>query len=159
MDHEIEKMRNIFMTTKKIVVYGSDIIRRELRLIPKKVTIPNGHVIKTASKKLRVSLLGLYDEIVKKSYDTNQRILSLADHYYGTYRELGGSISKFKIINDFRIIACATLHDLDIVISEDDRTMFAENPIKAYKIVNSILEKRNPEFIGYLKFKKVLRSG
>ncbi len=159
MDPEIEEIRNIITKTKNIVIYGNDIIRKELRSVSKKVKIPNGHAIKIATKKLRISLLGLYDEAVKKSYDTNQKVISLADHYYETYCEVGGSKSKSKIINDFRIVACATLHDLDIIVSEDDKTMSTENSIKAHKIVNSVLKKRDPGFIDYLKFKKVLRSG
>ena len=39
--------------------------------------------------------------------------------------------------------------DMDIVVSEDEKTMLTENAIHAYRLVNGIFKTRTPQFIGY----------
>ena len=64
--------------------------------------------------------------------------------------------SKEDLWKDYMIVACANVSQIDIVVSEDNRTMLSENAIKAYQLVNSMFNKRNPKFIGYLEFKRLL---
>ena len=127
-----------------MVIYGNRFIRKELR--------------RSNIKSLRLSLLSLYDEIAKKEYEITDEMEEIANSYYETYREFGGSKSKDSIINDFIIVACATLHNLDLVVSEDEKSMLTENAIRAYNLVNSIIRKRTPEFVGYERFRNMLRS-
>jgi hypothetical protein len=54
------------------------------------------------------------------------------------------------------IVACATLHDLDIVVSEDNKTMLSEYSLKTYQTVNSIKKYKMPQFIGYDKFRRLI---
>jgi len=77
----------------------------------------------------------------------------LAEQYYGLYWDLGGTFPKSEMMNDFLIIACASLKNLDIVVSNDTKTMFHELAIKAYTSVNKINRLKLPDFIGYEKFK------
>ena len=138
-------------TSKKLLIYGFRIIRNELRDVPKK--------IKVEGKNLRIDLLNLYDEITEKHrLKFTDLILKRADDYYKAYREFGGSKSKNEIINDFVIVACASLNDCDIIVSNDERSMLTENAIRAYNLVNSVIRKRTPQFVDYQRFKKMLRG-
>ena len=134
---------------KELIVYGNKIIRNELRDVPKKIKVNN--------RNLRIDLLDLFDVIVKKHlYTIKSNVDKIAGQYYLSYKEFGGFKPKEKIISDFKIIAFATIHELDIVVSNDEKTMLTENAIRAYKLVNSILNKRTPNFIDYNKFKMLL---
>ena len=134
-----------------IIIYGFKIIRDELRDIPKK--------IKVEGKSLRIDLLNLYDEVTwKHNLEFTNTIERRADDYYRTYREFGGSKSKNEIVNDFVIVACASLNNLDIVVSDDERSMLTENAIRAYNLINSVIGKRTPQFISFKSFKKRLRG-
>ncbi len=90
----------------KFVIHGFKIIRNELRDVPKE--------IKLERKNLRISLLHIYDELVKKDYQ------------------------------------------IDVVVSEDNKSMLTENALKAYRIINALEKKKTPNFIGYLEFKRWL---
>lgn len=156
-------------TNKNLLIYGFRIIRNELRDVPKK--------IKIEGKNLRIDLLSLYDEITGEHIiEFTDIAVKRADDYYKAYREFGGSKSKNEIINDFIenayifgnarkfsifdivIVACASLKSFDIIVSNDERSMLAENAIRAYKLVNSVISKRTPRFISYEKFRMILRG-
>lgn len=92
---------------EKFVIYGSETIRRELRDTPK--------YVRHEGKNLRIFLLNIYSSVT---------------------REQGGARSNEKMRDDFLIIATAAIYNLDIVISDDEKTMFSESSIKAYRIVN-----------------------
>ena len=134
---------------KKIIVYGNDVIRKELRTVPK-------HVI-FEKRKLRIVLLGLYDRIIKgHSYQTTYLIKNLAEDYIKTFQELFGRVAKKKILNDFLIVACASINELDILVSDDKKTMLSDYSKKVYKIVNELKNYKTPEFLTYNGFKELL---
>lgn len=146
----LEVVRNI-KSNKDLVTYGFKIIRNELRDVPKN--------IKVAGRSLRIDLLGLYDELVGNHViESTSNITKTAENYYKAYREFGGSKSKDEVINDFVIVSSASLNNLDIVISNDERSMLTENAVRAYNLINSVVNKRTPKFISYGQFKKILRS-
>lgn len=144
-----------FIEKQILVIYGIDIIRKELRKIPsKKVGIAGGDITN-----IRIALLSLYDFFVgEHQYKITEDILDLADKYFVVYKTLGGFASKSDIITDLSIVACAALHDLDIVVSEDNKTMLSESAINAYKSVNSLEKIKIPKFIGFEEFKNMLRG-
>jgi predicted nucleic acid-binding protein len=154
VDPEINKLKEDFEKCKKVIlIYGiRNIIRKELRQTSKDKLIQG--------KKLRSNLLGLYDMFTAgmRELSITEEHKHLADDYYKVYREFGGSKSKNIMFNDLLIVACASFKEMDIVVSEDEKTMLAENAIKAYKLVNNINNKRTPRFIGYKDFKAELRS-
>ena len=47
---------------------------------------------------------------------------------------------------------------IDILVSNDNKTMSSEESEKAYKSVNEIKKFRTPDFIGFEEFKKMLRG-
>lgn len=143
-----EEVQTLAEKRKDIVIYGFDVVRKELRAVSKDV--------KHGKKKVRLALLALYDSLVKSHiYGTTSPIRQLAGEYFKAYKELGGRKSEKEILNDFMIVACASIHELDIVVSEDNKTMLSDSALKAYRIVNSLRKYRTPQFIGYEDFRRL----
>lgn len=150
VDEDRSKVRDKIEKEKVVIVYGLQLIRRELRYTPKSIRIGGAN--------LRNYLLSIYDEITKNhtlKYEIDAE--ELADSYFIVYKELGGYAAKSEIIKDLIIVACASLNSLDIVISNDNKTMLSEKAIKSYNIVNQIKQIRIPRFLSYEKFKKELK--
>ncbi len=129
----------------EIIVVGFDLIRKELRSTPKN--------LKIGDKKLRIELLGFYDTLVRgHDYKTTKIISELAEEYFETIFNLGVRVPKHKILHDLLIVACASVNEVDVVVSEDKRTMLSNEFLTGYRIVNNIRKLRMPQFIGYEKF-------
>ncbi|MBS3169284.1 hypothetical protein J4210_02265 [Candidatus Woesearchaeota archaeon] len=150
IDRELDLLISSYRKNHHNLIYGFSFIRKELRATPK--------TKKYGPRNLRVALLSLYDLIVgKHSLVVDEtKLKSIAEKYYGMYRELGGSFGKEELMSDFIIVACASLKKMDIVVSEDDSTMLSELSLKAYSLVNKVLTLENPEFYGYVKLKELL---
>ncbi|MBI2971433.1 MAG: hypothetical protein HYY37_03390 [Candidatus Aenigmarchaeota archaeon] len=133
---------------------GLRLIRKELRDTPKKSTIYDRS--RRAARNPRNALLALYDTVAKKEYDISGKMRTRAGEYYTAYKEAGGSGKWEELENDFILIACASVHGIDIVVSEDEKTMLTENAVRAYKLMNSIYKRRTPDFIGYERFKAMI---
>ncbi|MBI2173526.1 MAG: hypothetical protein HYT73_04975 [Candidatus Aenigmarchaeota archaeon] len=133
-------------------IYGFRVIRNKMRKTSKSKYVGN--------KELRILLLNLYDDITRgREFDATEEMSQIAQSYYKAYREFGGSKSLVDIIEDFIIIACASVHEIDIVVSDDEKSMLTENAVRAYALVNSIVKKRTPNFIDYEEFKRRLFRG
>ena len=122
----------------ELVVYGCKVVRDELRNTPK--------IRKYGGKSLRALLLSTYDRLVsgKRSYPVGSEIEALAKEYLSAY---SGGIPRNKILPDFKIVATATIHRLDIIVSGDDRTMKSGPAKRAYGKVNAEKFYPNPGFI------------
>ena len=133
---------------KEFVVYNFTPIRKEIRNIPQTTK---------ASKKARILLLEMYDRITSGHFlKDSVRISNLARRYYDYYRDLGGIYGwDTNIRVDFMIIAGASFHGLDIVYSNDQRTMLGEMALKAYQHVNINENLRTP---GFLKYNDLLQK-
>jgi predicted nucleic acid-binding protein len=131
------------------VIYGLGIIRNELRATPRN--------LKIGERGLRIDLLALYDSIVEEhNLNFDEKSQKIAESYFRAYKELGGLRERREIINDFCIVASASLNNLNIVVSNDEKTMMAENSTRAYNLVNSVISKPMPKFMNYLEFKNLL---
>jgi len=151
---DVDKIRKI-KESGTIVFYGLDIIRKELRATSKtKVGFVRNELFK-----LRNALLLIYDLLVSKHhYKTDSKINQVADAYYIAYKVLKGKATKEEIINDFVIVACASIHNIDILVSNDNKTMLSVESKKAYSSVNEIKNLRTPNFIDFEEFKNLLRG-
>jgi hypothetical protein len=95
---------------------------------------------------------------------TKERMLRYPDNKVDrlarAYQEEAKSLGKEKVKSwreneqDFKIIALATLCDLDIVFSNDKRTMLAYFNQEACKIINLRKGLRTPTFYDYIALKK-----
>lgn len=151
----IAKEKEPYWTLEKVrsqhnyVFYGiREVIRKEIRETPKDIRLLD-------NKSLRMLLLSLYDAIIKQhELKLNEKTSFIAKRYCEVYKELGGGISKENVINDFLIIACASVNNMNVVVSDDNSTMLSKNSLKSYNIINKTLNLRTPEFIDYSKFKR-----
>ena len=151
---EVDKIRKV-KESAIIIFYGVDLIRRELRATPKtKAEIVRGKLLK-----LRNALLLTYDLLIgKHQYKIDLKISQLANGYYIAYKVLKGKATEEEIINDFKVVACASIHDIDILVSDDNKTMLSPESKKAYISVNEINKIRTPNFINFEEFKNLLRG-
>ena len=150
IDTQRDKVRNKIEKEKAAVVYGFQLIRKELRETPRSIRVQG--------ENLRNYLLRIYDELTKNhELKFLNECDNLADSYFVVYKELKGFASKNEILKDFLIFACASLNSLDIVVSNDKKTMLSEQALKSYKIVNQIKNIRMPRFLDYEEFKKELK--
>ena len=133
---------------KGIILYGASIIWKELKDVPR--------VVKFEERSLQLTLLGLYERLIDDEITVSIDMIRLAEDYFKVYEELGGNIPRVKIINDFIIVACASIKELDIVVSEDENSMLNSLAIKSYKIINKIQERRTPNFMKYEDFRRLL---
>jgi len=136
-----------------IVVYGNEIIRKELRAISKEARI--------SGESKRKLLLRLYDSFVRKEKHVlkiTKFVEILANEYFNEYKEAKGALSYKAMINDLKIIASASIHNLDIVISGDIKSMFSHSALKAYSKVNKKYQFRTPYFIEYSVFRNDIRG-
>ncbi len=126
---------------KKIVVYGCRVVRKELRDIPRSA--------KLKGKSLRNILLGIYDELTHDhDYQADSIAENIAEEYWKEYE---GGIGKRKLIDDFKIVAISSMHNLDIIVSEDDKSMKSGHAIRAYLKVNNLNGFRTPAFYSLKK--------
>jgi len=134
------------LKTSKVAIYGCKLIRDELRETP---------AWKSAEgKKLRNTMLQTYDVLVGKHLiQMTPAITRLATEYTRAYK---GNVSVSRMLADFLIVSAATIKGLDIVCSEDDRTMKSRKAIQAYKQINKENGLGTPNFIGLKEFEAML---
>ena len=146
LDAEYSRLKELI--SQKSVIHGFQPIRQELRDVPLSMKL-NG-------KSLRISILHIYDELTKKFYPLSEEIQALAEKYYLAYRNLGGNRGHPAMITDCAIVACATIHQIDLVVSEDNKSMLSDAARKAYSVVNATEKKKESRFLGYLELKRWL---
>ncbi len=145
----IRKKRDV-----KCVFYGCTIIRNELRATPKE--------IREMNKSLRIHLLYLYDSLITKEHHNlmiNEFVELLAKKYMEEYKKQSGNVSYNQVENDFFIVALAAIYQMDIVVSNDKRTLLSYAATQAYKLVNLQQGFRNPKYLHYDLFKRKMLSG
>ena len=146
IDTHLELLREKVVSGEKAIFYGLDVVRKELRATPTSKKI--------GGKSLRILLLSLYDSIIRHEILAAREAEELAEHYFNVYSELGGIKSKDDIRKDFIIVACASIKKLDVVVSNDEKSMLSETALKAYAIVNGIKKIPEPDFIPYKDFRR-----
>lgn len=139
----------------KLLIYGSAVIRKELRGVDAEVKIE----YEEQQRKLRIILLSLYDSLVgERTLGVTPAIERLAEQYFSAYQKLGGKAPYHEIIDDFTIVATASIHSMQIVYSDDKDTLVSEQAAKAYSLVNDLHNLPTPEFRSYEDFKRELKK-
>ncbi len=151
-EKDIRKIERKIIEDKEFIVYGYEFIRKEIRNIPKATK---------ASRRTRIGLLNLYDDITENRFLKHSiEITILAKKYYDCYRNLGGIYNWDSNIRiDFMIVACSAFHGLDIVCSADNKTMLSKFALKAYDHINLKENLRTPKFLKYEDLLRKFRSG
>lgn len=144
----IEDIRKKILNDKEVVIYGFKPVRKELR------DTPRGEKLGRLSK--RNLLLCLYDELTCGRYlQESIKINRIALKFYNAYRNFGG-IKSWKESNidvDFTIVACASYYRLEVVVSDDSKTMLSKSAMKAYKHITLKEGLWNPNFWKYSDLK------
>ncbi|MFH0955379.1 MAG: PIN domain-containing protein [Candidatus Micrarchaeota archaeon] len=131
-------------SSNKLIVYGCSVTRKELRATPKNY--------KSGGKNFRNALLRSYDSLVRgHGLEVTSVIVALADEYARFYK---GSISKYKLRNDFLIVACASIHRLDVLVSEDNHSMFSTKALESYNKANQQNGFSTPKFWSLAQLKR-----
>ncbi len=132
-----------------IMVCGSKVVRKELRDIPLGKTIDG--------KNLRSVTLSIYDTLVKekRNYSITAFVEELSQDYKRNY---AGKSPLHELENDFLIAATASVHHLDIVCSDDRKTMASKESIIAYNEANRKYELPTPKFIKFGELENIVRS-
>jgi len=150
IDFSLDQFKQKLLEHTEVVIFGSRLIRNELRATPKK--------IKMGGSNLRIDLLSLYDELTKqRTIEVTSEMETLADQYYLSYVKFGGFVRRDDILADFLIVAMASLKQMDIVVSNDENTMKSKEALQGYELVNAIKVLRNPSFLNYKQFKELFR--
>jgi len=145
-DKDFHRMHSILENNKEeLKIYGLNLIRQELKGAPR---------IVIAGINIQASLLRAYSSFTSNEYIIDERLKTIAEEYFKTYLNLGGGFTKEKLWNDFLIVACASVKDINIVVSEDNATMLNEIAKKSYELINKKEGLKLPGFIGYKLFKK-----
>ncbi len=132
--------------SRKTIFYGFSVVRNELRAVPTKWENAGGN--------FRNLLLDYYDKLTgPHAFASTKRIEFLAQEYSDFY---SGGISKRKLWNDFLIVACASVHELDIIVSEDKHTMQSELVLKVYNIINAKNRLTTPTIHSIRVFERLL---
>ena len=133
-------------SSENLIVYGFTVVRKELRDTPKNLV--------KKGRKFRSTLLKSYDALIQgHDLQLTKPVEALGEEYLTNYT---GDISKKKLRNDFLIVACATLNQLDILVSEDNHSMFSRKAIEAYNKVNSENGLKAPNFHSIKQLERLL---
>ncbi len=147
------ELKEHIQSEKDFIVYGYAPIRREIRNIPKANKL---------SRRNRMFLLQLYDAITGNHLLPNSAAINhLAKKYYDYYQHLGGSyLWETSIKIDFLLVACVSMHRLDVVYSADAKTLMNKTALKAYNHINRGESIDTPHFLKYEelveKFRKLV---
>jgi hypothetical protein len=135
-DRQWESLVRSIIQDRNFIVFNFRIIREELRKAPKQV-------------------LRIYDQIVSTNMiNETKEMTNLANEYYVEYKKNGGGKGKKNIINDFKIVACASIKNCDLLFSEDEGSLKCKNALSAYRLVNLKRNYRTPTFYNLLELKK-----
>ncbi len=145
-----------------LVNYGSVVVKRELK------GYEGGRTVQYEGKvrKFRALLLEAYDILTRKTYEVDERTARLAEEYFMVYVRLGGKKLRGELLNDFHVVATASIHSLEVVYTEEKEgakggtagTMRSPEALKAYEIVNELNKLNSPQFKSYKELKATLKS-
>lgn len=121
---------------KTFIIFNFKVIRDELRKAPSQV-------------------LRVYDQMVSTNIiQETKQMTELAQEYYQEYKKNGGGVCKKKILNDFKIVACASIKNCDLLFSDDENTLKCKKALDAYRTVNLKRNYRTPTFYKLLDLKR-----
>lgn len=155
LEENSEELIQKIRTDKFRLIYGVDVIERELEKTPLE--------LKYKGQELRKLLVDLFESLSDKIIKVTPLVKHLAEDYFNRYKKISktkaykkvkAKYSEENIKIDFQIIAIASLNSIDIVVSSDTRTMLSQIAKDVYKHINKLNRLRTPKLIEYKKFKE-----
>jgi len=147
-------------------VYGKFVENEDNEAIAKKIeemrkegriVIPNFKIIRDEIRNAKATkILEAYDNLASNNMQhSNKQIENLADLYFKKYKEKGGIQKKTQnFMNDLRIIAFATLKNINVICSEDKKAFHTKLARDTYDEVNLKFVYRTPVFHTIKDLKK-----
>ena len=71
---------------------------------------------------------------------------------------MNGNVSPKEVTEDFTIVATASVHNLELIYSDDKATMLSKEAVDAYTLVNDLHNLPTPDFRSYDKFIQELKK-
>ena len=150
---EEEEFRTL-VTRAKMIIYGCSVVRKELRDTPKNKRM----LTEKGISNLRIGLLNLYDALTHKhELLIDKKIQELAEKYLKRFSELTGQTAIDHLKVDFTLVACATLNNLDLIVSEDHKTLLSTEAIRTYHFINETEDLHLPSLFTYDDLKSLLK--
>ena len=134
---------------KYFKVVGLNIVRQEIKKVKK-----------WKLKETKSKILNIYESMIDTEKNINSKVNSLAKKYYSKYLDLGGKKDFEDLKTDLEIVAYASIHNIDIIISGDRETHNTTHPKgaifqTAYSEVNATdTNFRTPNFWKYYLLKQ-----
>ncbi len=138
-------------------VLGSEIVEGELQNTPADKKISEG---KFKGVSLKEFLTTAYKLIVRRSETLLKTDLVeiVAAKYYVVYAKeaarTGLAKKEDKLLNDFRIVASASLRGADFLVTADVASMLSAEVVEAYRMVNGVFQLKTPALLAYGEFKR-----
>ncbi|MBI2144164.1 hypothetical protein HYU17_03375 [Candidatus Woesearchaeota archaeon] len=138
-------------------VFGSEVVEGELQNTPDSKKIKEG---KFKGMSLKVFLTTAYKLVTRRSETLSKTDLVeiVAARYYVFYSKeaakTGLAKKEGKLLNDFRIVASASLAGAGFLVTADSSSMLNADAVKAYKVVNGVFQLKTPVFLAYSDFKR-----
>gem|GEM_PF-4409232 len=131
------------------LVFGSSTIREELEATPAITLVSRGRF---KGLSLRRLLLWLYELFAYKS-GGEVKGTDLVEVLALRYQLMHLKNSKSGMLNDFRIVAAASLQGMELFVSVD-KAQLSERCKSIYLAVNSHYQLNSPLFVAYTEFKE-----
>ncbi len=138
-------------------VIGSEVVEEELQNTPADKKIKEG---KFKGMSLKEFLTTAYKLVVRRSETLLKTDLVeiVAARYYVVYAKkaakTGFAKQQGKLLNDFRIVASASLRGADFLVTADVSSMLNAEAVAAYRIVNGVFQLKTPVLLAYGDFKR-----
>ncbi len=94
--------------------------------------------------------------MLQKPIPLSKQIENLASAYYAEYKVIGGNVGKKRIINDCRILACASLKGCQIIASDDSHMRESSKLVAARDRINARKGIGLPRIITYSRLKNII---
>ena len=137
-------------------VLGSEVIEEELLNTPAGKKISEGRF---KGMSLREFFTTAYKLFIRRSETllNTDLVEIVAAKYYVVYAKeaskAGLAKKEVKLLNDFRIVASASLRGADFLVTADAASMLNSDAINAYKAVNGVFQLKTPVLLAYGDFK------
>lgn len=150
---EEEEFRTL-VNRAQVIIYGCSVIRKELRDTPKNKRM----LTEKGTKNFRILLLSLYYAVTKNhELLIDKKTQELANKYLKKFSEITGQTALDHLKIDFLLVACATLNNLDLIVSEDHKTLLSTDAKRAYHFVNGSEGLHVPPLFTYEDLKLLLK--
>ncbi len=147
VDADLDVLLVWFSSKRDILPYGFTVVKKELKDVPESTPF-----LERETQRLVRWLYAFFTRgrtlVVRRD-----KVQELAQEYCRVYEQLGGLFPLSHVENEFLIVACGSITNMDIVTSDDNVPMVSETTARVYEKVNAKRGLRVPRFFDYDDFR------